>query len=295
MLNTKSFLMYDEVRMYSFPLKVFLHCVRNQTDGTDPEERGTANWVLKADPEGSGYTNTGYDANDDPRAVRLHQGSPSPKHKENLRENAKESLERYKRAKGKGTVYSIDPDQNSTRGSARNAENSSELNGVMRTSNNMPTSTEEQARVNQQVFGTGSLGNAEIVLNGAPATENRKLYESEEMQVPQPTIHAPPPAPPAPAPYSLQVKSPQRKTSSGAVTTTYFDGSSDDPPHRHGSRGSNGDVVVVPEDYEESQRSLSRQSATDRRPSDDASSTGGASIVPGLHDSVSASVINIRL
>ena len=99
---------------------------------------------------------------------------------------------------------------------------------------------------------------------------------------------------PPTAPYVLDVGSPQCAISSGAAVCD-VDGLHEEPPPHHGSKPSvvsSDEAAVVPVDYEESQGSPSRQSAGRR--SSDTSSTG-ASTVPGLHVSIDADVINIRL
>ena len=87
----------------------------------------------------------------------------------------------------------------------------------------------------------------------------------------------------------VRIRSQVSRSGSGDV-----DGLHEEPPHHHGSKPSvvSTGEAVVPVDYEESQRSLSRQSAG-RQSSD--TSSAGSSMVPGLHDSISVDVISIRL
>ena len=251
--------------------QVFMHCVRNQTDGTDQEEQGCPLFCFtRTDIEDSGYRNAAYDTNDEPKVVRLHQESPILTRRAHFRDSAKRSLERYKRAKGKDELYNIQPDQSSLQGSARKTD-PSDIKGAKRTLNNIPTSeVEREARVNAQTSSTTSLRDAVVVVNGESSISEQKSQKPNEEPVPAAVHSVLPSAPPAPmpssSPYVLQVRSPQRAVSNGS-TGCDVDGVHEEPPHHRGSKP--------------------------RRVSD--ASSAAASIVPGLNDSVSADVINIRL
>ena len=251
--------------------QVFLHCVRNQTDGTDQDEQGrTFDDVLKPN------TSAGYETSSEVKAGCSHQDSPSLKHR------TKRSLDRYRKAKGKDDT--ISSEESNMQGLARSVDRSPDMKGTRMTLNNIPTSAEEQE---MRIRSQGSLEDAVAVVDSEPAAgEQKNLYQNEQT----PAVNVPPTAP-----YVLDVGSPQCAISSGAAVCD-VDGLHEEPPHHHGSKpnvvSTGEEAVVVPVDYEESQRSPGRQSAG-RRSSD--TSSAGASTVHGLHDSIDADVINIRL
>ena len=266
---------------FTFPFQVFLHCVRNQTDGTDQEEQGrTLDDVLKPSTEDNGFTNAGYETSGEPKAVYLHQDSPTTKHRANFQDSAKRSLERYRKTKGKGDLYTINSEQSNLQGSSRSVDRSPDLKGTRMILNKFPTSAEEQeVRIRSEVSRSGSLGDVVAIVNGEPTTAEQKNLNQNEQT---PAVHAPSTAPP------------QRAISNGAAVCDVYD-LHEQPPHHHGSKPSvvsAGEAVVVPADCKESQRTSTGQSA-DRRSSD--TSSAGASMVPGTHDSISADVISTRL
>ena len=244
--------------------------MRNQTDGTDQDEQGrTFHDVLKPN------TSAGYETSSEAKAGCSHQDSPTLKHR------AKRSLDRYQKAKGKGDT--ISSEESNLQESARNVDRSPNLKGTRMTLNNIPTNAEEQE---MRIRSQGSLEDAVAVVDSEPAAgEQENFYQNEQT----PVVNVPPTTP-----YVLDVGSPQCTISSGAAVCD-VDGLHEEPPHHHGSKPSvvsSDEAAVVPVDYEESQGSPSRQSAGRR--SSDISSTG-PSTVPGLHDSIDADVINIRL
>ena len=254
-----------------FLFQVFLHCVRNQTDGTDQDEQGrTFHDILKPN------TNAGYETSSEAKAGCSHQDSPTLKHR------AKRSLDHCQRAEGKGDT--ISSEESNLQRSSRSVDRSPDLKGTRMTLNNIPTSAEEQE---MRIRSQSSLEDAVVVVDGEPAAgEQKNRYQNEQTRA----VNAP-----SPEPYVNEHGSPQRAISRGTAVCD-VDGLQEEPPHHHGSKSSvvstGEEAVVVPVDYEESQRSPDRQRAGCR--SSDTSSTG-ASTVPGLHDYIDADVINIRL